>query len=139
MSGTSDGFMCNYTTCGDPVSGSGDGQFNLPRGVAVDHAGNVYVTDSVNNRVEKFGDVTTQTLITGVDAGSGSVSPVCPSPSGCSENVGSSVTVTATPSSANMNNANLTNANFTGANCQSSTDTGATTSGVITKGSNSCP
>lgn len=41
----------------------------------------------------------TQTLITGVDSGSGSVSPNCPSPSGCSEAVGSSVVVTATPSS----------------------------------------
>jgi hypothetical protein len=41
----------------------------------------------------------TQTLVTGVDAGSGSVSPNCPSPSGCSETVDSSVTVTATASS----------------------------------------
>jgi hypothetical protein len=40
-----------------------------------------------------------QTLITGVDAGSGSVNPNCPSPAGCSEAVGSSITVTATPSS----------------------------------------
>lgn len=38
-----------------------------------------------------------QTLTTGVSSGSGSVSPNCPS--GCSEAVGSSVTVTATPSS----------------------------------------
>ena len=41
----------------------------------------------------------TQTLITGVDAGSGSVGPNCPSPGGCSEAVGSSVKVTATASS----------------------------------------
>jgi hypothetical protein len=41
----------------------------------------------------------TQNLVTSVDAGSGSVSPNCPAPSGCSETVGSSQTVTATPSS----------------------------------------
>ncbi len=37
-------------------------------------------------------------LITQVDAGSGSVSPNCPSPAGCPENPGVTVTVTATPS-----------------------------------------
>ena len=42
---------------------------------------------------------TPQTMITQVDAGSGSVTPPCPGPSGCSENVGFSVTVTATPDS----------------------------------------
>jgi hypothetical protein len=47
-------------------------------------------------------EVTTQlaqTLTTGVDSGSGSVTPNCPGPSGCSEGVGSSVTVTAMPGS----------------------------------------
>jgi DNA-binding beta-propeller fold protein YncE len=34
--------------------GSGDGQFNYPTGVATDAAGNVYVTDSNNHRVQKF-------------------------------------------------------------------------------------
>jgi len=34
--------------------GSGDGQFNNPFGVAVDDAGNVYVVDNWNNRVQKF-------------------------------------------------------------------------------------
>ena len=38
------------------------------------------------------------TLITQVDAGSGSVSPNCPSPSGCMETSGDIVTVTALPS-----------------------------------------
>ena len=42
---------------------------------------------------------TPQILITGVASGQGSVSPNCPSPNGCQEQVGSSVTVTATPSS----------------------------------------
>src|SRR5262245_6234 len=34
--------------------GSGAGQFNWPRGIGVDAAGNVYVADSGNDRVEKF-------------------------------------------------------------------------------------
>jgi sugar lactone lactonase YvrE len=34
--------------------GSGPGQFNSPQGVAVDSAGNVYVTDTYNHRVEVF-------------------------------------------------------------------------------------
>jgi DNA-binding beta-propeller fold protein YncE len=34
--------------------GSGNGQFVLPSGVAVDSSGNVYVTDADNNRVRKF-------------------------------------------------------------------------------------
>jgi hypothetical protein len=40
-------------------------------------------------------------LITRVDAGSGSVSPNCPAPTGCDEsaNFGNTVTITATPSS----------------------------------------
>jgi hypothetical protein len=36
------------------ASGTGDGQFNTPQSVAVDSAGNVYVIDSANNRIEKF-------------------------------------------------------------------------------------
>ena len=35
-------------------SGSGDGQFNYPYGVAVDSSGNVYVADTTNNRIQKF-------------------------------------------------------------------------------------
>ena len=34
--------------------GAGDGQFNAPVGVVVDPAGNVYIADSRNNRVQKF-------------------------------------------------------------------------------------
>src|SRR5262245_24762733 len=35
-------------------SGSGDGAFSLPGGVATDRSGNVYVPDSLNNRIQKF-------------------------------------------------------------------------------------
>jgi tripartite motif-containing protein 71 len=43
--------------------GTGNGQFNNPNGIAVDSAGNVYVADTGNNRVQKFtsnGDYITQ-------------------------------------------------------------------------------
>ncbi|MGC1927428.1 MAG: hypothetical protein WA667_00510 [Candidatus Nitrosopolaris sp.] len=33
---------------------TGDGQFNGPVGVAVDSAGNEYVTDTLNNRIHVF-------------------------------------------------------------------------------------
>ena len=35
-------------------SGGGNSQFNFPTAVAVDASGNVYVSDSMNNRVQKF-------------------------------------------------------------------------------------
>ena len=34
--------------------GSSPGHLNLPRGIAVDDSGNIYVADNRNNRVEKF-------------------------------------------------------------------------------------
>ena len=37
-----------------PSEYSGTGQFNGPGGVAVDSAGNVYVSDIVNNRIQEF-------------------------------------------------------------------------------------
>ena len=36
-------------------AGDGRGQFNEPRGVAYDSKGNLYVVDSKNNRIQKFG------------------------------------------------------------------------------------
>ena len=41
--------------------GSGDGQFKSPYGVARDAAGGVYVADSGNHRIQKFGPVQTPT------------------------------------------------------------------------------
>ena len=35
-------------------SGTGDGQFNEPYGMAFDSVGDLYVLDTGNNRVEKF-------------------------------------------------------------------------------------
>lgn len=37
-----------------PGAGSASGQFNAPRGVATDGAGNLFVADTNNNRVQKF-------------------------------------------------------------------------------------
>ena len=34
--------------------GMGDGQFQSPNGIATDSAGNVYVSDSNHNRIQKF-------------------------------------------------------------------------------------
>ena len=36
------------------VSGTGDGPFNMPTGIAIDPVGNVYVLDSGNYQIEKF-------------------------------------------------------------------------------------
>ena len=49
---------CNFLlTWG--ASGSGNGKFNGPNGVAVDSSGNVYVVDTGNKRVEKFANTGT--------------------------------------------------------------------------------
>jgi hypothetical protein len=42
------------TGCQAGSGGSGSGQFSIPTGVAVDSAGDVYVLDLANHRIEKF-------------------------------------------------------------------------------------
>ena len=60
---------CSFlTTWGS--SGSGNGQFNSPTGVATDGSGNVYVVDTGNNRVQKS-DANGTFLTTWGTAGSG--------------------------------------------------------------------
>lgn len=39
---------------GDGTTGTADGEFMEPRGIAVDTGGNVYVTDFILNRIQKF-------------------------------------------------------------------------------------
>jgi tripartite motif-containing protein 71 len=53
--------ICKFTLTGDFVltwgsNGSGDGQFGITIGLAVDPSGNVYVADAYNNRVQVFSD-----------------------------------------------------------------------------------
>ncbi len=54
------------------TKGDGNGQFQLPHGVAVDGSGNVYVADQSNNRIQKFnssGDFITKWGTEGSDDG----------------------------------------------------------------------
>ena len=50
--------------------GTGDNQFNTPRGITVDSGGNVYVADTNNDRVVKYSNAGSQLLVIGV-SGSG--------------------------------------------------------------------
>ena len=64
--GTTPGFLsiCNTGDCFEQSlfgyiskfgsSGSGNGQFSFPRGVTIDSAGNIFVADQNNHRVQKF-------------------------------------------------------------------------------------
>ncbi len=52
----SDGFNCTAATCTRTGTGAGvgDGQFNGPRGIAIDPSNNIYVVQSANDRIQKF-------------------------------------------------------------------------------------
>jgi sugar lactone lactonase YvrE len=62
--GTSYGEDVEFTTEADPAilafasafgsSGTGNGQFSNPKGIAIDASGNLWVADYLNNRVQKF-------------------------------------------------------------------------------------
>ena len=68
QSGTGDTFqVCTAPPCFIGRAGSGAGQFFSPEGIAVDSAGNVYVSEFANNRVQKF---TSDGAMTGVSWGS---------------------------------------------------------------------
>lgn len=55
----------------DLSQGASRGQFNLPRGIATDAAGNFYVADTANYRVQKFGPDGTFLAAIGSGKGSG--------------------------------------------------------------------
>ncbi len=48
------GFETCTSGCTQGSSGSGDGQLSYPMGIAVDFSGNVFVSDTSNNRIQKF-------------------------------------------------------------------------------------
>ena len=84
---TSSGNFMTQWGCATPSSsfpsctaGSGNGEFSGPRGVAVDSAGNVYVADYGNNRVEKFTNTGTYVTQWGCATPSATV-PACPASS----------------------------------------------------------
>ncbi|MEA2051780.1 MAG: choice-of-anchor U domain-containing protein [Euryarchaeota archaeon] len=60
------------------TTGSGDGQFNRPSGVAVDSSGNVFVADTFNRRIQKFDSCGTYITQWGSsDSGDGQFSRPC--------------------------------------------------------------
>jgi len=51
--------------------GSDNGQFIQPEGIAIDNSGNIYVSDTKNNRIQKFAPACTQQGIDSVKANPG--------------------------------------------------------------------
>jgi sugar lactone lactonase YvrE len=58
------------TTCKVGLSGTGNGEFNLPTGISIDPKGNIWVADTGNNRVQEFSETATFTKTLGT-AGTG--------------------------------------------------------------------
>ena len=50
----SNAFTCTAATCSAPIQGTGAGQFINPGGLALDATGGLYVTDTINNRIQQF-------------------------------------------------------------------------------------
>jgi DNA-binding beta-propeller fold protein YncE len=91
--GTTEELQICTTTCfggreESPFEGAGAGQFALPEGIAVDNAllsssrGDVYVIDSRNNRVQKFGPEGEFLLMFGGEVDKTSGEDVCTATSG---------------------------------------------------------
>jgi hypothetical protein len=107
--GVSDGasaYEVCHSSCQAGIPGSGDGQFNTPRGVAVDASGNIYVSDYQNARLEKFSSAapppnpTLTVSLSGTGGGSVTGAGIsCPGACSHSYPVGTNVTLTATPGS----------------------------------------
>src|SRR5436190_20760937 len=76
--------------------GSGNGQFNVPNGVATDASGNVYVADTRNHRIQKFTDTGTYLMQWGSQgSGNGQFS----TPSGVATDAGGNVYIADTSNS----------------------------------------
>jgi len=68
--GTSTFQVCT-SGCREGISGGGNGQFDLPYGIAVNASGHVFVADQLNNRIQKFDKDGTYLLMWGWVAQSG--------------------------------------------------------------------
>jgi DNA-binding beta-propeller fold protein YncE len=76
---TSGVFVARWGSQGGPdLSGSADGEFNDPRGISVDGAGNVYVADTGNDRVQKFAPSWRRFCPSGATPGTHRVSSTAP-------------------------------------------------------------
>ena len=106
-------FSNSFTVCANVPSGYALAGWTTTGGLSVASGSNPTTTATFTGPGTITGSFTqlTQTLTTNVDSGSGSVSPNCPS--GCLEGVGSSSSVTATPSA----NWQFSSWSITGASC----------------------
>jgi hypothetical protein len=74
------------------------GEFNNPEGIAADAAGDVYVADSFNNRIQRFRDPVLTVSVAGTGAGTVTGTGVsCPGACSRSYVRGTVITLTATP------------------------------------------